>query len=239
MQAPSLQLSVEEQLNYDLQKNMPTSYPAQGGSDSVQGLLVNQQPVTQAPVPVPAAGPEQASPTGSNSERKMLGKTANEWAQDQAQFTHLPPLPEGWLRVLSRSTGKIYYCYPETGETTFQEPTGPPASLKVNENLPPGWTQMVSRSTGRTYYWHAGMQKSQFDPPTANDGSGTPAGGGETGLPANWVEMQSRSTGKKYYYNKSLNKTQWDKPTAASEALAERQRMHIMMQTMNEAYGSM
>jgi hypothetical protein len=146
----------------------------------------------------------QRSMTGSLGSSRS-GRTASEWAANQEQFAHLPPLPPGWLRVMSRSTGKLYYCYPETGETTFAEPTGPPPSMTgENDNLPPGWTKMVSNSTGRDYYWHAGMQKSTFEFPTQGDSTVTSERTGsdsQSSLPDGWVQMVSRSSGRIYYFN--------------------------------------
>jgi hypothetical protein len=200
--------------------------PQQGYGDAQyddygnQGELVNQQSVHQQS----GGGREYTgtSQTGSMGSGRSGGRTASEWAQDQEQFAHLPPLPPGWLRVLSRSTNKVYFCYPETGETTFTEPTGPPPSKlhSAEGNLPPGWTKMVSRSTGRTYYWHAGLQKSQFDAPTADSAAGAPPSpAGQTAsnrtdpsLPAGWVQMVSRSTGKPYYFNTNTKQSQFERP---------------------------
>merc|ERR1711865_931200 len=166
--------------------------------------MVNQQPATDYGFNDPSGRENSAKRMGSQRSARRGGRTASEWAAEQDQFAHLPPLPQGWLRVLSRSTGKVYFCYPETGETTFTEPTGPPPSVLAakESNLPPGWAQMVSRSTGRTYFWHAGLQKSQFDVPTeASAGAPQAAAAGASSLPEDWVQMVSRSTGKPYYFN--------------------------------------
>jgi len=49
--------------------------------------------------------------------------TMGQWEAEQARrFAGLPPLPEGWLRALSRSTGRIYYVNSATGESQFEEP---------------------------------------------------------------------------------------------------------------------
>jgi YHS domain-containing protein len=108
-----------------------------------------------------------ARPRGVNSPRGR--RTVADWASDQDQFKHLPALPAGWIRVTSSSTGAIYYCCQETGETTFQEPTDALAARK-NNDLPPGWSAVESRTTGRTYYWNSVLQKSQFEKPVAADG---------------------------------------------------------------------
>jgi len=244
---PAMSFAVPEKSNLDYVDNKqqgytgqdfqsqnagPAVYPDYRQQASPQQVLpapsqpVNQQTLTPGDLTLAAQlqqGPRETthdSHTGSISSNKSGGRTASEWAADQQQFAHLPPLPQGWLRVLSRSTGKIYYCYPETGETTFSEPTGPPPSKEAkNANLPPGWAMMVSRSTGRTYYWHAGLQKSQFDFPTAADSVGVPESGGGTNrtqsdssLPDGWVQMVSRSTGKTYYFNSTTQQSQFEHP---------------------------
>merc|ERR1712194_28713 len=37
------------------------------------------------------------------------GKTIAEWEREQDQFSHLPKLPEGWVRVKSQKTGQVYF----------------------------------------------------------------------------------------------------------------------------------
>jgi len=83
-------------------------------------------------------------------------KTVLSWAHEQHQFGHMPPLPEGWIRVPSKSVNGIYYVNLVTGQSTFDWPF----------ELPPGWVQMTSRSTGQLYYWNAELQISQFEHPS-------------------------------------------------------------------------
>ncbi|CAE7213689.1 unnamed protein product [Symbiodinium natans] len=93
------------------------------------------------------------SPT--NSAQDEANKTVLFWATQQDQFSNLPQLPDGWIRIPSKSAG-IYYVNLATGRSTFRSPL----------ELPPGWTKVMSKSTGREYYWHAEKQISQFDWPT-------------------------------------------------------------------------
>jgi len=183
--------------------------------------------------PLPGLAMVQRDYSGQSLQGTTLGRTASDWANDQAQFKHLHPLPPGWLRVISRSSAKMYYCYPETGETTFVEPTGPPSSVFMKPHLPHGWAELISRSTGRTYYWNAELQKSQFDIPTGNDmpalvqaptdmpvlaqapmnqEANTPLGFEDSSLPPGWVTMVSRSTGRTYYFNSQTQESQFDRP---------------------------
>lgn len=99
------------------------------------------------------------------SEALPPPRAASEWVKDQEQFAHLPPLPDGWMRVKSRQSGQIYYCHRATGKTTFTEPT---VSTGINPEtgLPPGWIEKVSRTNGKAYYWNAQLQVSQFERPT-------------------------------------------------------------------------
>jgi YHS domain-containing protein len=162
---------------------------------------------------LPAGGSPQAPDSGRSLGGTQGGRSAVDWAADQEQFKHLKPLPEGWIRVTSRSTGAIYYCCQETGETTFVEPTAAQAVTK-NNDLPAGWVEMTSKSTGKVYYWHAATQKSQFEKPTAQAAVAPVQGNDNEGLPPGWVSMVSRSTGKTYYHHATLQKSQFDRPTS-------------------------
>jgi len=99
---------------------------------------------------------QQEQGSGNPDDSDNVKRTVLDWATDQDRFAHLPPLQQGWIRVISKSSGKIYYLNTVTGNTTFTEPV----------DLPPGWEQVKSRTTGQTYYWNSELQKSQFERPT-------------------------------------------------------------------------
>jgi len=105
-----------------------------------------------------------SSSSGSGAAGYAAGSTASTVADlliDQKQYSHLPPLPEGWIRVRSRSTRTIYFYHTYTGEATFEEPAA------VKGGLPPNWIEMTSRSTGKPFYWNTMTHASQFEPPRA------------------------------------------------------------------------
>jgi hypothetical protein len=54
-------------------------------------------------------------------------------AASQTPVPELAPLPEGWERVVSRSTGDTYYYNAITQETTYEHPTGAAGGLKVGQ----------------------------------------------------------------------------------------------------------
>ncbi|CAJ1402597.1 unnamed protein product [Effrenium voratum] len=109
------------------------------------GLEVKQEPEEQAM--------KRVKEDPDESDKSLLF-----WAQRQDQFSELPKLPSGWIRVPSKSSGSIYYVNLPTGESTFTSP--------ISDELPPGWEVVTSRSTGKQYYWHAEHQISQFERPT-------------------------------------------------------------------------
>lgn len=186
----------------------------------VQQIGVYSQPeLSPEPVQQPPSqfGTPQQQPPGNET----TPRSASDWAKDQEQFAHLPPLPEGWMRVKSRTTDAVYYFCKETGETTFTEPTAAQA-IKSDPNLPPGWVEKTSRSTGKVYYWNTVLQRSQFERPTQNASVSTSPpstsppqqGNDNDGLPAGWVSMVSRSTGKTYYFNSQTQQSQFERPMA-------------------------
>jgi len=73
-------------------------------------------------------------------------------------FGHMPPLPEDWIRIRSKSSGKIYQYNTETGES--KEGAG------GSKSLPPGWKQMTSKSTGQTYFYNTNTGESRFEEPS-------------------------------------------------------------------------
>jgi hypothetical protein len=221
---PSRTDHVEQRTDHVQQNNMnrvehevPDPYRQE---DAIPGIAFPQRDFQNEPANV--GQPVKESTLKSSDRTSSSGRTASEWAADQAQFSHLPPLPDGWLRIISRTTGKLYYCYPETGETTFSEPTGPPPSVANKRQLPNGWVEMVSRSTGRPYYWNSDLQRSQFEVPTGYESPGSPAttvstsppptGKEDPSLPPGWVVMVSRSTGREYYYHAASQTSQFERP---------------------------
>jgi len=104
---------------------------------------------------VAAARPAPSRGVGGNSSQQLIGgKTASEWRDDQSQFSHLPKLPKGWIRIKSKSSAEVYFYNIETSKSQFDIP------------CPEGWTKHVSKSTNKTYYFHARKKTSLFEYPT-------------------------------------------------------------------------
>lgn len=109
------------------------------------------EPTPKAKAQPAAAPPPPAAPV----QKPHVGKTIGEWTAEQAAFKDEAKLPEGWLRIKSRSNGDVYFFNKKTQETTFDFP------------LPPGWTRELSKSTGKPYYFNAAKKQSSFEIPTA------------------------------------------------------------------------
>lgn len=166
------------------------------------------------PDPLEAKSPQDGSASPTES-RNHSPRTAADWAQEQHQFEDMPPLPAGWIRARSKTSGAIYYCCQATGQTTFMQPTASQAVMEA-PGLPPDWVEKTSRSTGKAYYWNVVQQRAQFERPTmptGSEGKEPQRLGDKTPLPEGWVAMVSRSTGKPYYFNSKLQKSQFDAPT--------------------------
>mmetsp|Transcript_1097 Transcript_1097/g.1508 ORF Transcript_1097/g.1508 Transcript_1097/m.1508 type:complete len:93 (-) Transcript_1097:149-427(-) len=79
-------------------------------------------------------------------------------------------LPQGWVKLYSKTTGKEYYYNAATGKSTFEFPAEAFSHYDddvIGRELPPGWVEKQSRTTGKTYYWNLSLQKSQFEFPTS------------------------------------------------------------------------
>merc|ERR1712224_151598 len=86
---------------------------------------------------------ETEEPKEAAGESKS--KTVADWAAEQEEFENLPPLPDGWIRIKSQSTGRVYYMNTYTGDQTFIQP---------KRALPDGWEECRSKSTNQTCYYH-------------------------------------------------------------------------------------
>merc|ERR1712039_821525 len=117
------------------------------GSDytAIKGPTVGGGASAASDAPI---GAERTSATSAGRDgggQNVQDKTVSDWEGDQAEFAHLPPLPPGWLRIKSRSSGQTYFFNKRTQQATFDMPEFP---------LPEGWTKQVSKSTGKTYYFN-------------------------------------------------------------------------------------
>lgn len=96
-----------------------------------------------------------AAPTGSTADDGKASterKTVADWRQAQDEFKDETKLPEGWIRVKSK-TGSVYFWNVQKKQSTFDFP------------LPDGWTKEISKSTGKPYYFNAKKRKSSFEIP--------------------------------------------------------------------------
>lgn len=236
--------------SYPAPSSYVTYSEGQAGHGNVPALYGDESSAYTGGTPMPPASPRMAPPPedldaqapqrptspggnaasctapGESAVNSSRGngsspRTAADWAKEQEQFKHLPPLPLGWIRARSKKTGAIYYCCKATGQTTFTEPKESQAVVH-NQDLPPGWVELTSRSTGKQYFWNVAQQRAQYEKPTepalASDDQKNPPKPqpGDPPLPPGWVVMISRSSGRTYYFNSKLQKSQYDVPTEST-----------------------
>ncbi|CAE7837572.1 unnamed protein product [Symbiodinium sp. CCMP2592] len=122
------------------------------------GITTGAKSQPQGQTPERSGPPAQAeAPTTKAPERSGDGpRTVMEWAEEQAQFAGLTPLPPNWIRVRRKRGSGVYFVNVRTGKSTF--------------DFPDGWVKMKSRSNGATYYWNPKTGASQLEvPPDAAD----------------------------------------------------------------------
>jgi len=121
------------------------------------GLEAEADAETKTAETAKAAAPAKEPATVDVPEKpsdKPQEKTVSDWEKEQEKFADQAKLPEPWIRILSKKTGKVYFFNKETQESSFEMP------------LPEGWVKVVSKSTGKTYYFNAQSKKSTFVRPT-------------------------------------------------------------------------
>ncbi len=100
-------------------------------------------------------------------------------------------LPEGWEKVVSKSTGKVYYYNKMTGVRQWEFPS------IVNKSTLPVEVTKVNTASGTIYYYNPALDVDN--------------------LPEDWSKVMSKTTGKFYYYNPKTKERSWDKPQQLSK----------------------
>jgi len=109
--------------------------------------------------------------------------TVDGWATAQSRlFKGLSKLPEGWIRMRSKSSGLIYFYNVDTGESSPNEP-GSKSRTDAVERA----DAKASVTQPETVDEWVAAQRELFP--------GLPA------LPRGWIRMRSKSTGLTFYYN--------------------------------------
>ena len=120
-------------------------------------------------------------------------KTIEEWKSAQGRcFGHLKPLPTNWIRMYSRTTGKMYFYNVDTGQSKVEEPSCSQTAPSISISQPSAsLTSLVPVTPSRS----------------------SPSEGWKP-LPANWSRVRSKTSGKEYFYNNITGESQVEEPTS-------------------------
>ena len=130
--------------------------------DWVSNELLERQfghdPEWRRSLPNPCRKPPYMELTGRKTPWQP--RDCRAWSRSPRRCTDsVPGTAPGWTKLLSTSTGKIYYFHAATGASMFEEPLDP------GDPLPLGWVMLLSKSSGKIYYFHAAMGVSNFERP--------------------------------------------------------------------------
>jgi len=155
-------------------KNLPHQFQvfrSEGGSTPA-GLYVRLRPHLQHETASVAHATDEGTTFAANKESGTR-LTMEQWEAEQVKrFAGLPPLPEGWLRALSRSTGRIYYVNSATGESQFEEPVATGVSPPTRWEAPPPAAAACRREQAAAF---AGFHSQQAEEPAGGDSESPPA----------------------------------------------------------------
>eukprot|EP00929_Paragymnodinium_shiwhaense_P100749 TRINITY_DN632_c4_g1_i1.p1 TRINITY_DN632_c4_g1~~TRINITY_DN632_c4_g1_i1.p1 ORF type:complete len:585 (+),score=144.82 TRINITY_DN632_c4_g1_i1:135-1889(+) len=155
-------------------------------------------PPEDAPSVAPQAKPEAPVP-------EKMPTTMEEWKAAQSRlFGHLPKLPEGWIRMKSKSKGLLYFYNWQTGESSKDAPPGagsgprPESSSSQARAAAPAKPAQDAGPEPQSVAEWAAAQERLF--------------GHMCKLPAGWIRMRSKSKGLIYFYNTTTGQSTKDEP---------------------------
>ena len=91
---------------------------------------------------------------------KWQPRSCQAWSRSPRRCTDsVPGIAPGWTKMLSKSTGKIYYFHAEMGASIYEEPLDP------GDPLPSGWVMLLSKRTGKIYYFHTATKTAVLERP--------------------------------------------------------------------------
>lgn len=111
-------------------------------------------------------------------------------------------LPPGWVEATDPSSGKVYYCNPQTRETKWERP----AISNTSANA------LAPRQSGNSLA--ASGDRASHQGATQNTRQGQQQV--QPQLPPGWVEATDPNSGKVYYCNPHTRETKWERPTSTT-----------------------
>jgi len=171
------------------------------------------EPLTLQEKPTPAVAPEPAVAQKPAVPEKMPA-TTEEWRASQDRlFGDLPKLPDGWIRMKSKTKGLIYYYNFKTGESSKNQPVA-----GATQRAPPAATAAVSAAAGAAATAAGTTAAAPMIlelPQTVAEWTSAQERlfGHYPKLPPDWIRMKSKSKGLLYFYNTVSGESSKHQPT--------------------------
>lgn len=161
-------------------------------------------------------GPQSQRGWRGKGQQRQLGGMNPRHIQDRNQQTLLP----GWVEATDPSSGKVYYCNPESRETKWERPI---VSMTKETVLAPQQSETCLAAVGDlTSHHKAPRSKWQSQQQLQQRQQQK-----QQALPPGWVEAKDPKSEKIYYCNPQTRETTWERPTSTTSPSLTTTRLKI------------
>jgi len=149
----------------------PTPLPSESSSPSTNSIPTNNPSLSESSIPSTRSSLTDSSSPPTDSSSPSVSPTISveasspdsEYKAGEREQVADSGLPLGWIAILDKSVGSLYYFHSETQEVTWTRPESQRAVVEAD--LPYGWVAIKDSSSQSVYYFNQHTQEVTWEKP--------------------------------------------------------------------------